>query len=224
MRYYVYLSETKIDMLFGQIPRAARDDLSAEFKINLGVVSSSVRGGERSTQQRRVLAIDKYLRSQRMVGTVDEPAEYFEGSLSMRWGPLDKGPAVLFTGSTDRTVLALGGSLRHVLGGSPGEGGLGFVSGTPFLIAALGEDVPGLVLSEVDQSNMEAQLASGRSATDSALMLVDFAHEWMRSPEQRLTFLAKRLLWSGGDPALPRSDKGGRHLLLGSPVYVAQVD
>lgn len=224
MRYYVYLSETKIDMLFGQIPRAAREDLSAELKINLGVVSSSVKGGERSTPERRVVAIEEYLRSKRMVGTVDEPSEFFEGSLSMRWGPIDRGPAVVFTGSTDRTVLALGGSLRHVVGGSPGDGQLGYVSSAPFLVAALREDVPSLAVTEADKRNMDALLSRGRDASALALAMVAYTHEWMRSPEQRLAFLAKRLIWSGSDPELPRSTGDGRHLLLGTPVYVAQVD
>lgn len=224
LRYYVYLSETKIEMLFGQIPRAARDDLSAEFKINLGVVSSSVQGRGRSTMQSQVLATEKYLSSEGMVGTVDEPAEFFEGSMTMRWGPIEDSPAVLFVGSTDETIVGLGGSLQHVLGGTPQGGQLGYVSSTPFLIAALRRDVPSLAPTEADRANMEALTYRGRDEATLALSMVAHAHQWMRNPEQRLTFLAKRLLWSGNDSGLPRSGKDGRALLLGTPVYVAQVD
>ena len=41
MRYYVYVSDSKVDMLYSQMPRGIRDRIAAELKIDLKVISAS---------------------------------------------------------------------------------------------------------------------------------------------------------------------------------------
>ena len=58
------------------------------------------------------------------IGTIDEPKEYFAGAMSMRWGScifpfvpqLTPSPLVYFGGTTETTVVGLGGSAKHVIG------------------------------------------------------------------------------------------------------------
>ena len=66
----------------------------------------------------------------------------------MWWGPFggdgpgaDAGKLVFFAGRTERTVLGMGGSLKHVIGGA-GAGDLGSSSSAlPFLLESLSKDV-----------------------------------------------------------------------------------
>ena len=51
MRYYVYVSDSKVDMLYSQMPSGLRDRIAAELKIDLKVVSVSV-SGRRSEETR----------------------------------------------------------------------------------------------------------------------------------------------------------------------------
>jgi hypothetical protein len=48
------------------------------------------------------------------IGTVDEPRPYFAGQLTLNWGSADE--FVFLSGSTPRTLVALTGSNRHVIG------------------------------------------------------------------------------------------------------------
>lgn len=41
MKHYIYISDTKVDMIFAQIPKAMLEGLAGELKINLGVLSAS---------------------------------------------------------------------------------------------------------------------------------------------------------------------------------------
>jgi hypothetical protein len=226
LRYYLYVSERKVDMLFAQMPRAKRDDLAAQFTVNLGVVASSVETRERSTLYTKVQAIEQYLRSEDMIGTVEEPRPYIEGSMMMQWGPMDGHNVVLFVGASERTIVALGGSPEHVVATSPvkRESGFGYVSSTPFLVEALSREIDGIVLSDYDRANMAALVSRGRDATVLALSHIEHLHRFPRHPRQRVAFVAKRLLWSQGALEHSAYATDGRAMLLGSPLYVVQDD
>ena len=43
VKYYLYISDTKVDMLFAQIPRNILKKISADLNINLGVISVSLK-------------------------------------------------------------------------------------------------------------------------------------------------------------------------------------
>jgi hypothetical protein len=114
LRYLVYLSKIKLDMFAKQLPTQGSTLATLEEVIHK-------------------------LRSQGMIGTIDEPREYFEGTLEMHWGPLpfvhlatgddaDKqvlgtvGNMVLFQGTTStKATVAMIGSARHLVGDSCSE-------------------------------------------------------------------------------------------------------
>lgn len=121
IKYYVYISATKVDMLYSQIPPAFLKGAEAELKINLGVISTSLKGRgpeEAKELPARVAAIASYLRDQRKVGPVDSSSEWVEGSTSMRWGCVHEyaSDIAFFGGKIGFTTTALLGSSESIIG------------------------------------------------------------------------------------------------------------
>jgi hypothetical protein len=80
------------------------------------------------TRLSRVRIVSEFIRRPETVGTIDDPAAYFGGVLDMNWGPLDwdyrdriRSQVIWFGGQTDRAIVGLGSSSRHLLGGSKGS-------------------------------------------------------------------------------------------------------
>src|SRR4051794_14745891 len=89
LRYYVYISATKVEMLYSQVPPAFLKGAEAELKVNLGIISTSLKGrGPEEARElpARVAAVSSYLRDQNEVGTVEDPKAWIEGVVPMRWG------------------------------------------------------------------------------------------------------------------------------------------
>lgn len=218
LRYYLYVSDSKVDMLLAQIDPALRRKRTTEVNVSLKVV-----GGKRVVEDTgeegrgpRLERLVRFLEDQAELGTVDDPKRFFRGMLRLRWGPF---PAdanlVWFGGSSVRTVVGLGGSSHHVLGSPPpSETGLSR-SLTPSLLAGLGRDpqiqaLVGMISAEEDRP--------ARTGTPAAGQAVHRANELMPGPVQRVEFVAKRLLHVPGSP------DAGPAVLLGTPLYVALVD
>ena len=118
-RYYLYVSDTKLDMLFEQIAPELRKRISAEVKVDLKLASITLRGADSQgpTRMDKLRIVERFIYRHHIVGTVEKPGlEFFHGQLSMNWGCTDD--AVLFR-SDDREnsrCVVLSGSRRHVLG------------------------------------------------------------------------------------------------------------
>ena len=193
-KYYVYISDSKVNMLYAQGPVtvARRDSIG-----KLDAVLADLARGSR-------------------IGTIDEPKEYFAGTMPMRWGPcafphvsqLTPSPLVYFGGTTETTVVGLGGSAKHVIG-EVGSAMAGAHSTLPYFILQLrkelGESIPGLLENE-----------------DQSLMAVYVATMYGEGPSQELEFVAKRLAY-GPCPAKFFSTKKPEKekVLVGTPLYVA---
>ena len=215
--YYVYVSDAKVEMLFDQIPRSFLSGTAGELKVNLGIVTSTLKqdsaGNNRFTKLKTVRS---YIEQHFDVGTIDQPGEYFAGTISMRWGPYHGGSElVYFGGRTADTILGLGGSAGHVLG-ARGISGAHSHSATPILVSVLCE---GLGLQEPDGNKQWAQqIGRGRDSNAIALDAVELATTQMQGPEQTFEFLAKKLLFGSG------RCRGSRQILLGTPLYVSMVE
>jgi hypothetical protein len=208
-RYYVYISDSKVDMLLDQIDPALTRKRTSELSVNLKVFSArrsaeSPTGANQTARLERVL---RYLHDHGDLRSVDEPGQFFWGLLPMQWGR--QMSLVYFGGQTDQTIVALGGSTRHLvgsLGTSPG----------PVMPTSL---LPS-ILAELDDTRGEAE-AVDRGHTDAdaaAFHRIQFANQSLRGPAQNVEFVAKRLLHG------PSPDRDGRSVLIGTPLYVAQVD
>jgi hypothetical protein len=116
LKYYVYISATKVGMLYPQIPPAFLKGAEAELKINLGVISTGFKahGPEEAKElPRQVAAVEAYLRDKGLVGTAEDPHAWISGSALMRWGRVrDYAAGIAFFGGTvgHKTVALLGSS------------------------------------------------------------------------------------------------------------------
>jgi len=204
LKYYVYISDTKLDMLAAGIPTTLRDRIVADLALDLQVVKLSLR--ERPSEETRyskLRLVTKYIDDKLGVDTVDEPRAYFRGSMSMRWGPYRevKGTSnelVFFGSETDRTIVGLGGSMAHVMGAVGASFAHTPMSSTPFMLRALRGDL-GLDSPLGHTRPDEVEDTQAR-----ALREVVITARRMPGPAEPLEFLARKLLQGRSRQIFPR--------------------
>ncbi|MDA3627737.1 SAVMC3_10250 family protein [Saccharopolyspora oryzae] len=215
-RYYLYVSDSKVDMLLSQIDPRFAAKRSTEVGVNLQMVSAKRSTAPTDDRFLRLERVVRYLQDHGDVGTVDEPGQFFGGLLPMRWTsmPGAADPSLVFLGGCDgRNVVGLGGSARHLLGSVPGvDDARPSSSLLPAILDQLG------TASELEDELVLDSVGDDLDRTDhSALAAVHRAVRELRTPAQNVEFIAKRLLHGTG----PGGDES---VVLGSPIYVAQVD
>jgi hypothetical protein len=214
LKYYVYVSRSKVEMLYAQIPLQQRRTLAATLQIDVPQEGHVVPDSESidaalSTKTKLVVA---FLENQDLVGTIDEPRPYFKGRLPMRWGTYaGLREVVYFGGETAKTILGLGGSLKHVVG-LPGACSAFSYSATPYLVHVLSRE---LGISEKPWPDLPD---SDEGLNARALRAVELATQQCKGPMEEIDFCARTLLrgttWDGD----------GRQVVLGSPIYAALID
>ena len=223
MKYYVYVSDTKINMLYDQIPSRLRDKLATELKIDLKFLSTTLsQEPSERTRFAKLQLVTDFIKRNYNIGTVNNPEFFFQGDMKLRWGPLISYATeiVFFGGMTKRTILGLAGSMKHVIG----EVG----ASKPGLPSRSGSEPPRILGALRDNLRKSSKLdywsggVSGLPVLDEGLYDIAYAARTIKGPEQRLEFLAKRLL-EGDEPSKRRDLFGrtGKRVLLGSPIYVA---
>jgi hypothetical protein len=226
LKYYLYLSESKIDMLFAQIPRAFLSGVSGELAVSLGFLSTKLKqDAEAMTKYSKLSVVLSYLEQHHDVGTVDQPAEYFKGTMELKWGQYNNyeeevSPLVYFGGRTEQTILGLGGSSQNVVGAT-GSGIARSHSVTPYLVARLYEELE-MTLSTEQKEYVEMVKRDHDDSSRYIAMAVDLATTQMSGENQRVEFIARRLAY------FQKGDHGGwskdMNILLGTPLYVAAAD
>lgn len=234
MKFYLYISDAKIDMLLPQIPHEAKKKVAIEFGIDLKVLTAKRTSEQESEQDRysRLETVVSYIREFGNVGTVDDPDEYIDDTMPMRWGPMAGGPygvsedasMVYFAGATGKTVVGIGGSVHHVIG-SVGTSRSQPLSTTPYLLMYLQEQISERVSSGQERGgpgDAPEREANPRWQPDpqDGLWAVYLTSTQMQGPQQQLEFLAKRLI-CGPNPYPERGLKPDMQVLLASPLYVA---
>lgn len=79
LRYFLYISDAKLDMLFEQIDPDLRRHLSAEAKVDLKIASLTLRQAERSQAARiaKLRMIEQYIDANHDVGTISSPGQQY---------------------------------------------------------------------------------------------------------------------------------------------------
>ena len=221
MRYYLYISDAKVDMLFPQIPHDIKKKVALEFKMDLKLLSAS-RKTETESEDNRVARLEtvvNFIREYGNVGSIDAPDEYIDDTLEMQWGQYPDSSVVYFGGETNKTILGLGGSLKHLLGNS-GIQAAATNSVTPFLMKYLNDD---LAMRYPDADAKETQ-QSGQDLPPLVATAVRLTSTNMHGPQQKVSFLAKRLAY--GPVAQFRNDPvhGDKSVLLATPIYISMAD
>jgi|SRR5271157_940478 len=219
MKYYIYISDTKVDMLFPQVPHDVKKKVSTELGFDLKVLSAK-RKVESESDENRILRLEtvvEFIRKYGKIGSVDEPGEYVEGTQPLRMlYPTynDKYAAVYFAGHTDRTAFGLGGSLKHMIGA-------GFDPNPPIISRSVG-----YMMLYYLTKNPEISWTGDRLETG-GLDLVVKAAQVEGGVYQNVEFLAKKLVFENFERrGIVWSSYEGSwtQILLASPLYLALAD
>ncbi len=213
MKYFQYISRSKVEMLFPQVPHSLREKVSAEIGFNLGVVSGKL--GSAADRFENVVTqlqtVERYLEGANMIGTVAQPRDWFSGEmLAKTVGLWTGGGAEFFVGQTAGTIVALGGSVRNLLGGDVSRGEGPPNSNLAPMLKAL-EDV---VISETTESASRLILEQRDFARGERMTwrdLVRVLANNSRAVATPIQFVAWRLLAGQTDG----------HVVLATPLYVA---
>jgi hypothetical protein len=249
LRHFIYISDTKLDMLFEQIDPALRRRISAEVKVDLKLASLTLRQTDSQPAARiaKLRMVERYIDTHHQVGTIPAPGhEYFRGSMPMQWGWLTHGydfdnnpprlglDTVFFRGHQASQVVVLAGSRRHVLGEQPAaeDSRLSAHSATPNIFAVIGEHISrnpqlGEYWRELRELPAPAGSEDGMAAHDPPEVgLREAAQLKLRGPVQHLEFLALPLV-QGEEVELDIDGWPGLHVretvhaVLATPLYVA---
>ena len=225
IKYYLYVSTAKLNMLYEQINEAQKK--SKKEMVSAKVLGISV-SRESSTEEvvdrdDKLKAVEEELITQNLVGTPEEPKDYFKGTMRMRWGLFDdngtrpegEAPLVYF-GGFDKTIpliVGLGGSSKHVVG-NEGATSTNSRSCTPtiarWLFAGLERDKPPALQGWRDKNSEEQELFAGMAA----------ALHYLRPPTQELEFLAKTLIVGKTYSNKHLTGVPEAKIILGTPLYV----
>ena len=214
MRYYTYISDAKLDLLYGQIPPKLLSRLSAEFRVDLKVVSMSVQM-DRAEAARfdKLRIVERYLDENFDISGIADPAVWFRGGLGLRsvTYPDMTGEMLLFMGLHEDILVVLIGSAHHLVGRRPPPDSLPRAySRLPELFRLLDRD-------EAEHAGREDK----REASDEAALrqVLQFAQH-IGGPREPCDFLARRLLC--GKIAGPADQP--TKVVVATPLYVALSD
>jgi hypothetical protein len=213
VRYYLYVSRAKTDMLFGQIPRKLLSRLVTEAKLDLKLVSVSVQEPrEQPGLYDRLDVVEAYLDREYDISWMTESAFWFRGEAGLRIAGGDdiSGP-VLMTGVEENLVVALIGSARHLVGHQEPSPELGRVghSWLPSLHRLLEN-----ALADADAGNAPAVDEQGTLRD-----VVAFSGR-VAGPATSCEFLARQLMRG----TVVDRDGRSRNVVIATPLYVAMSD
>jgi hypothetical protein len=107
-KYYLYLSKTKLDMLYRQVASQGKTKASIEWKVDAKVISVSRRSETEDDldDDDKLRLVTAELEDRQLVGLLEDDKPYIKGILPMRWGiyndsgfrPENEGPLVWFSG------------------------------------------------------------------------------------------------------------------------------
>jgi hypothetical protein len=201
LRYFIYLSELKIQMFLDQIDEPVRRSIAAELKLDLKLLSLTLTSPttDRSLLQRSRIAklavVENYFQRHQHVGDLTSRHGYLVARTEMDWKPLDDNETVLFCGYVGTLLVVLGGSVTHLVGRPPATMQIGSHPHT-----------------------IQAAVLNGAESKDLGRDLEAIAGEVHTTP-QPVKFLA-RVISRGPLP----SGSAQTEYLLATPIYVEAVD
>jgi len=122
MRYYHYISDSKLDMLSPQISSSKSSTIKAEIGFNVGLLNGKIATDrlEPSDRIAKLESVERHLKKHESIGTIDDPEQWIEGTAdALATRITEDSKAVFYFIRTERTYLALGGSVGHLIGAHP---------------------------------------------------------------------------------------------------------
>lgn len=207
LKYYFYVSESKVNMLFSQIPVSIRSKIEAEVKLNLPLMNVAFTEKQfDDSLYSKLGVVTEYIEKNSGVGSIGAPQEYFKDVAFLKWSHIHEG-IVFWGGKKNDVALGLGGSAKYLLGSTLAPVTPGIVSHSPWLASFLIKELQLRILSpelpELLPDDVEYRAAS---ATEW------WAQELSKGFVQKFEFLAKTLL---------HRKIADQEILLGTPIYVS---
>ncbi|GEM_PF-4996794 len=226
MKYYVYMSERKVDMMYPQIPQKLRDNLGGKIGINLGLIRSEWSEVPREqTLTDKIGIIQQYILTEEVDKTcsidnyLDPKRPYFYvKAIKVMRGMVSE----LFYASAklNDVTFTFTGSSAHIVGGN----NLGKYGGSDLTSMAVAVSYLIKGDDQIEKTSTEKM----------------FAEYYMKNPDdqrhdlQRALDKAHRQAFGGGEGLkhLPSEDfeilgrvlyRTEKHLLV-SPIFVAFID
>jgi len=225
MKYYSYISNTKLDMMFPQIPKPFLEDISGELSVNFGLLKATLKDkGLTSNRLSKLDAVVKYIEKYQGVGELSSPSTYIKGTANMYSVVMDEGMVMFcWCGSNENTqsrddYLLLSGSSQHLIGMDE-------------LDMQYTHSITHLVLKRLSrlreaQAKLEEKMTceNGVCVMQGQESYLEDIKRWasVRSgPPQKYEYLARILINENEDGNSP--DSGG-NVVLATPIYIAMVD
>jgi hypothetical protein len=221
MRSFVYLSSAKLELLYAHVPESLKKRTALSFGISIPVLPLAPRLGAEvrppSTNEVTMLAaVLAHLDESGDIGTVARPRGYFAGQMTLRWGSSEE--FLFLSGSAQRTLVALTGSNRHLIGHF--DEGLPTVSYPASASVSLYRGLNHVFAGDEEQSD------------DVIDLVTRLALSHKRGPQETLEFVARRLARGEGfidqgskvPPDLEHLRQRRFLVRLGTPLYLAYTD
>ena len=243
LRSYLYISDAKVDSLLPQASRRVQRRLRSstrktETRLAIGAIGArgelrTAKESERSSNRiERLEQAERLVRHSEPTGSIADDKHWIDDEIIMRWGlvyspPGDpvRGPlAVTFVGQRDRQVLALGGSVHHVMGyeGSVRRAGssrlpLWFRRWDHYEERGSVANLRRLAAYRFTKDSLRHRMFGPLHAPDPFERIRSLLDDacW---PEQRVQFLAERLT-TREDVNTPSQNEGVR-VTIATPLYV----
>src|SRR2546429_313249 len=192
MKYYIYVSDPKVDMLLPQISNEEKRKIASEFKIDLKILSASRRVETEATDNRiaNLDAVTAFIREYGNVGNVSNPEDYILDTLPLKISFFEG--AVYFGNRLQRTIIGLCGSAKHLLGNEATES----------LKDNYGSRSHGWAFLSMLREKFWASNTINETYEISNLDLIYWANRELREPTQYVEFLAKRLWYENIEESL----------------------
>jgi hypothetical protein len=232
MKYYIYLSESKVSMLYAQISQCTGVKREASLGFDIKLLKGHIKES-RGIPEHSFAQLDEVisaLNKSDLVGTVKDPKEYIGGCLSMTWCTFggsfgDKKSPITFWGYCEEshypfsgTVMALAGSKYHLLG-EQRAGRAHSHSGTPMMIQWFLENLDDpFENSEESIKDAKHYVGEGAISNDDVTNGAWLAATQAKGHTAKYDFVAK-VLHKSDWPEGFRSKTN--RVILGSPLYVA---
>ena len=233
MRYFQYISDSKVDMLLPQIPLTAKQKITSEVGFDIKILSGKIKTERDSLDDRvsRLVVVDRYLRETQRIGSLLEPAPWIWDTQDVNVGFFwEQRGMVGFLGKVDGTYFMLGGSSQNIIGSRPRD----TIEPVPYSSFFGMTDI---IMSAMEVINKDLE---GRPASATELKMDQkdgfnlawvrdqdgFSLAWCRMiesrlarsiPKTRMEFMARRLFMTSVQSTYTK-------LFVGTPLYVAQTD
>lgn len=212
MRYYVYISDSKLEMLYEQVPFDKREKIAGELKINLGLIQTNFKSETVANARHQKIEIVKKHLGKR-VGSIGDRASYVYGRAKVAWGPFQGYPEVVyFGGPSEIAQIALVGSMSNCIGAHGCASPTGFsLSWSIIDLLARRKALPASGYRRINYlSANKINLDACEGVIETNLCSID--------PSVEIEFFARTVQCEIGNGQL----RG--NVFIGSPIYVAEYD